>query len=180
VYLVSQILSGSDTSTAVTTQIPSVEQCEGFNSAISPRLPRRRASTSHEDFSLGPAGKKKLRKRCTLLSCTKYYASFVLTWDVSTNVARSICRADHLTRLHRQGGVHRVRYATKHITNFLPVYHCGVVTFLEWLIATSKFPFPNVRKNQVSSLLMTNVYWKEILFDKASSTISRTNVDALF
>ena len=116
VYLVSQILSGSDTSTAVTTQIPSMEQCEGFNSAISPRLPRRRASTSHEDFSLGPSGKKNCAKDA-LLSCTKYCVSFVLTWDVSTNVARSICRADHLTRSHRQGGAHRVRYATKHITN---------------------------------------------------------------
>jgi hypothetical protein len=27
---------------------------------------------------------------------------------------------------------------------------------------------------------MTNIYWKEILFDKASTSITQTNVDSLF
>jgi len=56
----------------------------------------------------------------------------------------------------------------------------GMVAFLEWLTLTAKLPFIVDRKIQVSSLLMTNTYWKEILFNKASMLITRTNVDSLF
>ena len=56
--------------------------------------------------------------------------------------------------------------------DFIPVYRISVVSFLEWLIATTKL--------QVSSLLSCSDYWKEIIFDKASSSVSRVNVDALF
>ena len=64
--------------------------------------------------------------------------------------------------------------------DFLPVYKSGVAAFLEWLTLTTKLPFIVDRKIQVSLLLMTNTYWKEILFDKASTTITQTNVDSLF
>ena len=63
---------------------------------------------------------------------------------------------------------------------FLPVYRSGVVTFLEWLILTTKLPFVIDGKQQVSSLLMTSAYWKEIIFDRASTSISQINVDSLF
>ena len=55
-----------------------------------------------------------------------------------------------------------------------------MVTFLEWLTLTAKLPFIVDRKIQVSSLLMTSTYWKEILFDKSSTSITQTNVDSLF
>jgi hypothetical protein len=60
------------------------------------------------------------------------------------------------------------------------VYRSGVVAFLKWLTLTAKLPFIVDRKIQVSSLLMTSTYWKEILFDKSSTSITRTNVDSLF
>ena len=56
-----------------------------------------------------------------------------------------------------------------------------MVAFLEWLTLTAKLlPFIVDRKIQVSSLLMMSTYWKEILFDKSSTSITRTNVDSLF
>jgi hypothetical protein len=64
--------------------------------------------------------------------------------------------------------------------DFLPVYRSGVVAFLEWLTLTTKLPFIVDRKIQVSSLLMTSSYWKEILFNKSSTSITRTNVDSLY
>ena len=60
------------------------------------------------------------------------------------------------------------------------MFRSGVVAFLEWLTLTAKLPFIGDRKIQVSSLLMTSTYWKEILFDKSSTSITRTNVDSLF
>jgi hypothetical protein len=64
--------------------------------------------------------------------------------------------------------------------DFLPIFQSGVVSFLEWLTATAKLPFSIDFKVIISSLLMTSNYWKEIIFDKASLSVSRTNVDALF
>jgi len=64
--------------------------------------------------------------------------------------------------------------------DFIPVYRTGAVSYLEWLIVTSTLLFAFDLKIQVSSLLMCSEYWKEIIFDKLSSSISRTNVDALF
>ena len=60
------------------------------------------------------------------------------------------------------------------------MYRSGVELFLEWLTATAKLPFMFDFKVQVSSLLMLSTYWKEIIFDKASASMSRANVDALF
>jgi hypothetical protein len=64
--------------------------------------------------------------------------------------------------------------------DFLPVYRSGVESFLEWLTATAKLPFRVNFKVQLSSLLMLNAYWKEIIFDKALPSVSRVNFDALF
>jgi hypothetical protein len=46
--------------------------------------------------------------------------------------------------------------------------------------AISKFPFRIGLKLQVLSLLMTSTYWKGMIFNKASSSVSQSNVDALF
>jgi hypothetical protein len=64
--------------------------------------------------------------------------------------------------------------------DFLPIFQSGVISFLEWLTATAKLPFSIDFKVNISSLLMTSNYWKEIIFVKASTSVSRTNVDALF
>jgi hypothetical protein len=64
--------------------------------------------------------------------------------------------------------------------DFLPVYRSGVDSFLEWLTATAKLPSTVEFKVQISSLLMLNAYWKEIIFDKSPSAVSRVNVNALF
>ena len=60
------------------------------------------------------------------------------------------------------------------------MFQSSVVAFLKWLTLTAKLPFIVDRKIQVSSLLMTSTYWKEILFDKSLTSITRTNVDSLF
>jgi len=60
------------------------------------------------------------------------------------------------------------------------VYKSGVVTFLEWLTLTAKLPFVVNGKIQVSMFFMMSAYWKEIIFDKMSTSITRTNVDSLF
>ena len=63
VFLLCQLLRGSD-HTDITVEAQSGE-CEGFNSAISPRRPPARpANTSQEDFALGPTAKKRLQDRC--------------------------------------------------------------------------------------------------------------------
>jgi hypothetical protein len=49
------------------------------------------------------------------------------------------------------------------------VYKSGVIAFLEWLTLTTKLPF-----------VIDGNYWKEIIFDKTSTSITRTNVDSLF
>ncbi len=64
--------------------------------------------------------------------------------------------------------------------DFLPVFCRSVVSFIEWLTATLKLPFRIEFKLQVLSLLMVSTYWKEMIFNKASSTVSWLNVDALF
>ena len=98
------------------TQACTIPECEGFNSAISPRRPPARpANTSQEDFTLGLTAKKRLRDRC-IKSYTKYCVSFALTWDVSTNAAKSICPAVLLIRSQPQRGAVRVRYAIGGIT----------------------------------------------------------------
>ena len=64
--------------------------------------------------------------------------------------------------------------------DFLPVYKSGVVAFLKWLTLTAQLPFVNDGKIQVSSLLVISAYWKEIIFDNSSTSITRINVDSLF
>ena len=60
------------------------------------------------------------------------------------------------------------------------MYKSDVVTFLKWMTLTAKLPYVIDGKIQVSLFLMTSAYWKEIIFDKASTSITRTNVDSLF
>jgi hypothetical protein len=55
-----------------------------------------------------------------------------------------------------------------------------VIAFIEWLTATSKLHFRNDFKLQVLSLLMASKYWKEMIFDKSSSSVSQSNVNGLF
>ena len=98
------------------TQACTIPECEDFNSAISPRRPPARpANTSQEDFTLGPTTKKRLRDRC-IKSYTKYCVSFALTWDVSTNAAKSFCPAVLSIRSQPQRGAVRVQYAIRGFT----------------------------------------------------------------
>ena len=60
------------------------------------------------------------------------------------------------------------------------MYKSGVVAFLKWLTLTAKLPFVINGKIKASLFLMTSAYWKEIIFDKASTSITQTNVDSLF
>jgi hypothetical protein len=64
--------------------------------------------------------------------------------------------------------------------DFLPIFCCSVISFLEWLKATAKLPFMIDFKVSVSLLLMLSVYWKETIFDKALLSVTQSNVDALF
>ncbi len=57
------------------------------------------------------------------------------------------------------------------------MYRSGVKSFLEWLTATAKLPFTVEFKVKVSSLLMSSLYWKESIFNKSSSAVSKTNVE---
>ena len=170
VFLLCQLLRGSD-HTDITVEAQSGE-CERFNSG--------QANTSQEDFAFGPTAKKRLqdccieelhevlRFFCLDLGCQHERGEIYLSigsLDLVTATARcSLCPICN-RRYHKQ---------------FLPVYRSGVVAFLEWLTLTAKLPFIVDRKIQVSSLLMTSTYWKEIVFDKSSTSITRTNVDSLF
>ena len=64
VFLLCQLLRGSNHDTNITIDSQPGE-CDGFNSAISPRRPPARpANNSHKDFALGPTAKKRVRDRC--------------------------------------------------------------------------------------------------------------------
>jgi hypothetical protein len=63
VFLLCQLLRGNEHNN-ITAESQSGE-CEGFNSAISPRcLLARPANSSHKDFALRPTAKKRLQDRC--------------------------------------------------------------------------------------------------------------------
>jgi len=172
VFLLCQLVRGSE-HTNITVEAQSGE-CEGFNSAISPRRPPARpTNTSQEDFALGPTSKKHLRDRCIEelhkvlrffcldLGCQRERGEFYLSsgsLDMITATARCSSCPICNRRYHKE---------------FLPVYRRGVVAFFKWLTLTAKLPFVIDGKIQVSSFLMMSAYWKEILF-------ARTNVDSLF
>jgi hypothetical protein len=60
------------------------------------------------------------------------------------------------------------------------VFWDRAIAFIEWLTATSKHLLRIELKLQVLSLLMTSTYWKKMILDKASSSVSQTYVDVLF
>jgi hypothetical protein len=152
----------------------------GFNSAILPiRQVRQQANTSQVDFALGPLAQKWFRVRCLdelhqvvqffcldlgcQHACGEIYLSTGLLDSVTATGCCTTCP---------------VCIQTYH-KDFLPVFCGRVVSFIEWLTATSKLPFRIEFKSQVWTLLMASSYWKEMIFDKASSTVSWLNVDAL-
>ena len=179
VFLLCQLIRGSEHSVVINDDQSG--QCEGFNSAISPWwMAMRQANTSQEDFALWPTAKKRLWDCCIeeLLEVLHFFCL-----DLGCQHKRG--------KIYLSSGYLDLIPATKRCTScpicnrryhkdFLPVYQSGVVAFLEWLTLTAKLPFIVDRKIQVSSLLMTSTYWKEILFDKSSMSITRTNVDSLF
>ncbi len=61
--------------------------------------------------------------------------------------------------------------------DFLPVFRSGVISFLEWLTATTKLPFIIDFKVNISSLLKQAIFGMRY---KPSKSVSWTNVDALF
>ncbi len=156
-------------------------ECDGFNSAILPRRQvRQQANTSQVDFVLGPSAQKRLRVRCLDelhqvvqffcldLGCQHARSEIYLSTGLLDSVTATWCCTTCLVCIR-----------TYH-KDFLPVFHGSVVSFIEWLTATLKLPFRIEFKSQVSTLLMASTYWKEMIFDKASSTVSWLNVDALF
>ena len=63
-FLLCQPVRGSE-QTDITVESQLGVECDGFNSAISPRrLPARPAYTSHKDFALRPTAKKRLQDCC--------------------------------------------------------------------------------------------------------------------
>jgi hypothetical protein len=179
VFLLCQLVRGSE-HTDITVEAQSGE-CDGFNSAISPRRPPARpANTSQEDFALGLTAKKRLRDRCIeeLHEVLRFFCLDLGCQHERGEVYLSSGCLDSMTATVRCSScpICNRRYHK----DFLPVFRSGVDAFLEWLTLTAKLPFIVDRKIQVSSLLMTSTYWKEIVFDKSSTSITRTNVDSLF
>ncbi len=114
VILLCQLVRGSE-HTDITIDSQSGE-CEGFNSAISPRRPPARpANNSHKDFALGPTAKKRLQD-CCIEELHKVVRFFASTWDGSTNAERSIYPAVLLVQSHQQWGAVHVQYAIEGIT----------------------------------------------------------------
>jgi hypothetical protein len=125
-----------------------------------------------DNFALGPIAKKALRSRC-LAELNDVLRFLCLDFgcqhergeiSLSSGALDSTCAVGRCTTCP-------ICNRTYH-KDFIPVYRIGVVSYLEWLIATSKLPFAVDLKIQVSSLLMCSEYWKEIIFDKSSSSVS--------
>ncbi len=63
---------------------------------------------------------------------------------------------------------------------FLPVYRSGIIGFLDFMTLTGKLPQGIDGKASISSLLAGSAFCKETIFDRATSSILRMQVDALF
>ena len=179
VFLLCQLLRGSEHSVVIDDDQSG--QRKGFNSAISPRRAATwQANTSQKDFALRPTAKKRLRDHCIeeLLEVLRFFCLDLGYQHKRGDIYLSSGYLDSIPATERCTScpICNRRYHK----DFLPVYQSGVVAFLEWLTLTTKLPFIVDRKIQVSSLLMTSTYWKEILFDKSSMWITQTNVDSLF
>jgi hypothetical protein len=172
VFLLCQLVCGSE-HTNITVEAQSGE-CEAFSPLARP------ANTSQENFALGPTAKKRLQDRCIeeLHEVLRFFCLDLGCQHEHGKIYLSSGSLDSITATARCSScpICNRRYHK----DFLPVYRSGVVTFLEWLTLTTKLLFVIDRKIQVSSFLMTSAYWKEILFDKLSTSITRTNVDSLF
>jgi hypothetical protein len=144
----------------------------GYNSTISPRQEIRPANNSQTEFPLGPAAQKQLRVR-TLdelhqvvrffwlnLGCQHVRGEIYLsTGLLNTLPATSQCTTCPIcTRSYHK--------------DFLPVFWPSVIEFIEWMTATLKLPFKIENKIQVLLFLMESPYWKEMIFDKASGSVS--------
>ena len=139
-------------------------ECDGFNSAISPRrLPVRPANTSHEDFALRPTAKKCLRDRCIkeLHEVVRFFCLDLGCQHERGEIYLSSGSLDSITSTARCSScpICNRRYHK----DFLSVYKSGLVAFLEWLTFTAKLPFVIDGKIQVSLFLMMSAYWKEII-----------------
>jgi hypothetical protein len=179
VFLVYQLLRGVDSADG--TEERDAGECEGFNSAISPqRHVRRPSNSTQKDFALGPTAKKVLRSRC-LAEQNEVLRFFCLDYGCQHERGEIYLASGMLDSSRAIGRCSACPICNRtYHKDFIPVYRSGVVSFLEWLIVTTKLPFAVDFKIQVSSLLMTSEYWKEIVFDKSSSSVTRTNVDCLF
>ncbi len=150
----------------------STAECNGYNSAILPRWQQRQVNTSNVDFALGPAGRKQLCARmlselqevlrffCLNLGCQHVCGKmYLLTGILDYLLATGTCNSCPIcNRLWHK--------------DFLLVFRCSVIAFIEWLMATAKLPFAVDYKLQLSLLLMASTYWKKIIFDKSASSVS--------
>ena len=158
VFLLCQLVLGSE-HTDITIDSQSGE-CEGFNSAISPRRPPARpANNSHEDFALGPTAKKRLQDCCIkeLHKVVRFFCLDLGCQHKRKEIYLSSGSLDSITSTTRCSScpICNRRYHN----DFLPVYRSGVVAFLEWLALTTKLPFVIDGKIQVSLFLMEGDYF---------------------
>jgi hypothetical protein len=159
VFLLCQLVRSSK-HTNITIDSQSGE-CEGFNSAISPRRPLARpANNSHKDFALGPTAKKRLQDHC-IEELHKVVCFFCLDLGCQHKCGEiylSSGSLDSITSTARCSSclICNRRYHKDSLP--VPVYRNGVVPFLEWLTLNTKLPFVISGKIQVSSFLMTSAY----------------------
>ena len=156
-----KLLRGDDDLNGEIVDVGGTGECEGFNSAISPRRQvrqARQANTSQDDYALGPAAKKQLQAQ-SLTELNKVMQFFCHNYGCQHEQGEIYLSSGLLDSLPALG--HCTSYPVYNRTyhkDFLPVYRSGVESFLEWLTATAKLPFTVKFKVQLSSLLMLNAY----------------------
>jgi len=155
VFLVYQLLQGVDYADG--TEERNAGECEGFNSAISPqRHVRRPSNSTQQDFALGPTAKKVLRSRY-LAEQNEVLRFFCLDYGCQHERGEIYLASGMLDSSRAIGRCSACPICNRtYHKDFIPVYRSGVVSFLEWLIVTTKLPFAVDFKIQVSSLLMTS------------------------
>ncbi len=119
---------------------PSTNDCDGYNSAISPRKTSRGQPITKKTYPLGPTGRHRLQERTTIelqevisffcldLGCQHARGESYLAMGILNTTTIKKERCDNLCaictkRWHEQ---------------FLPVYRSGVIGFLDFLTLTEE------------------------------------------
>ncbi len=180
VYLMTQFLSKSINDND---RSPSAddEVIESFNSAISPWRSSRQINTK-KTYPLGPTRRRSVRN-CTQSEMLDVLQYFCL--DLGCQHARGEAYLStgtlnsHIIDDGACNTLCSICTKNKH-EHILPVYHSGVVSLIEYLMQTGKFPHVVDYKSPILSLWAGSPFWKEMLFDRMAWDMSRLQVDALF